>query len=68
MLVQGNPVMPRAPRRPHPSALPPGVKPALASGRWPMPGNRASLDANYYGAFVRDPDGNKIEAVCFMAK
>src|SRR5690606_33035012 len=32
------------------------------------PGLRPEYDANYYGAFVRDPDGNKIEAVCFMAK
>ncbi len=32
------------------------------------PGLRPEYDANYYGAFVCDPDGNKIEAVCFMAK
>ena len=32
------------------------------------PGLRPEYDANYYGAFVRDPDGNKIEAVCFLAK
>ncbi len=32
------------------------------------PGLRPAYDANYYAAFVRDPDGNKIEAVCFMAK
>jgi catechol 2,3-dioxygenase-like lactoylglutathione lyase family enzyme len=32
------------------------------------PGLRPEYDANYYGAFVRDPDGNKVEAVCFMAK
>jgi len=32
------------------------------------PGMRPEYDAHYYGAFVRDPDGNKIEAVCFMAK
>ena len=32
------------------------------------PGLRPEYDANYYGAFVRDPDGNKIEAVTFMAK
>lgn len=25
-------------------------------------------DAHYYGAFVRDPDGNKIEAVTYSAK
>jgi catechol 2,3-dioxygenase-like lactoylglutathione lyase family enzyme len=31
------------------------------------PGIRAQYDAHYYGAFVRDPDGNKIEAVTFSA-
>lgn len=28
------------------------------------PGIRAHYHDNYYGAFVRDPDGNNIEAVC----
>lgn len=28
------------------------------------PGLRTEYHPNYYGAFVRDPDGNKIEAVC----
>ena len=28
------------------------------------PGPRPHYHANYYGAFVRDPDGNNIEAVC----
>lgn len=32
------------------------------------PGLRPEYDANYYGAFVRDPDGNKIEAVTLAAK
>lgn len=32
------------------------------------PGVRPNYDGNYYGAFVRDPDGNKIEAVTFSAK
>lgn len=32
------------------------------------PGLRPRYDANYYGAFVRDPDGNKIEAVTYSAK
>lgn len=32
------------------------------------PGVRPDYDAHYYGAFVRDPDGNKIEAVTFSAK
>jgi catechol 2,3-dioxygenase-like lactoylglutathione lyase family enzyme len=28
------------------------------------PGLRAHYHPNYYGAYVRDPDGNKIQAVC----
>lgn len=32
------------------------------------PGLRPEYDANYYGAFVRDPDGNKLEAVTQSAK
>ena len=32
------------------------------------PGLRPEYDAHYYGAFVRDPDGNKLEAVTFAAK
>ena len=32
------------------------------------PGLRPNYNANYYGAFVRDPDGNKIEAVTYSAK
>ena len=32
------------------------------------PGLRPEYDAHYHAAFVRDPDGNKIEAVCFLAK
>ncbi len=31
------------------------------------PGLRPAYDANYYAAFVRDPDGNKIEALTFVA-
>ena len=31
------------------------------------PGIRADYDANYYAAFVHDPDGNKIEAVTMAA-
>jgi catechol 2,3-dioxygenase-like lactoylglutathione lyase family enzyme len=31
------------------------------------PGVRPHYDAHYYAAFVRDPDGNKIEAVTFAA-
>lgn len=33
-----------------------------------VPGLRPEYDANYYGAFLCDPDGNKIEAVTFAAK
>jgi catechol 2,3-dioxygenase-like lactoylglutathione lyase family enzyme len=32
------------------------------------PGLRPEYDAHYYGAFVRDPDGNKLEAVSFAAR
>jgi catechol 2,3-dioxygenase-like lactoylglutathione lyase family enzyme len=32
------------------------------------PGIRNNYNANYYGAFVRDLDGNKIEAVTFTAR
>ncbi len=31
------------------------------------PGVRAHYHAEYYGAFVRDPDGHNIEAVCHEA-
>lgn len=31
------------------------------------PGIRENYNANYYGAFVRDLDGNKIEAVTYSA-
>jgi catechol 2,3-dioxygenase-like lactoylglutathione lyase family enzyme len=31
------------------------------------PGVRAAYHPNYYGAFVRDPDGHNIEAVCHEA-
>jgi catechol 2,3-dioxygenase-like lactoylglutathione lyase family enzyme len=30
------------------------------------PGLRAKYHDNYYAAFVRDPDGNRIEAVTFL--
>lgn len=32
------------------------------------PGIRPHYDANYYAAFVRDPDGNNIEAVTFISR
>ena len=31
------------------------------------PGVRAHYHKNYYGAFVFDPDGNNVEAVCHVA-
>ena len=31
------------------------------------PGLRAHYHPNYYGAYVRDPDGNKLQAVCDSA-
>lgn len=39
---------------------------ALAAGGTDngKPGPRPQYHENYYGAFVRDPDGNNIEAVC----
>lgn len=32
------------------------------------PGIRAKYDPHYYGAFVRDPDGNKLEAVTLSSR
>lgn len=32
------------------------------------PGLRPHYHANYYGAYVRDPDGNKLQAVCHGAE
>ncbi|MGA8435494.1 MAG: VOC family protein, partial [Methyloceanibacter sp.] len=31
-----------------------------------VPGLRPEYHANYYGAFVFDPDGNNVEAVCHL--
>lgn len=31
------------------------------------PGLRPEYDGHYYAAFIRDPDGNKIEALTFVA-
>jgi catechol 2,3-dioxygenase-like lactoylglutathione lyase family enzyme len=31
------------------------------------PGLRPQYHPNYYGAYVRDPDGNKLQAVCHSA-
>ena len=43
---------------------------ALAHGGYDegAPGIRENYNANYYGAFVRDLDGNKIEAVTYTAR
>ena len=30
------------------------------------PGLRAEYHTNYYAAFIRDPDGNRIEVVTFL--
>ena len=32
------------------------------------PGLRPEYSPRYYGAFIRDPDGNRIEAVTFVTK
>ena len=32
------------------------------------PGLRLEYHSNYYGAFVLDPDGNNVEAVCHQAQ
>jgi catechol 2,3-dioxygenase-like lactoylglutathione lyase family enzyme len=42
---------------------------ALAAGAKDngKPGLRADYGANYYAAFVIDPDGNNLEAVCMKA-
>ena len=39
---------------------------AVAAGAkdFGRPGLRPEYHPNYYGAFVRDPDGNNVEAVC----
>jgi len=56
------------------AADPPAVRAfhaaALANGGRDAgaPGLRPEYDPNYYGAFVYDPDGNKIEAVTFSAE
>lgn len=43
---------------------------ALANGGQDAgkPGIREQYDPHYYGAFVLDPDGNKLEAVSFAAE
>ena len=43
---------------------------ALANGgsEEGAPGLRPHYHPNYYGAYVRDPDGNKLQAVCHSAR
>ena len=43
---------------------------ALASGGADegAPGPRPHYHPNYYGAYVRDPDGNELQAVCHRAE
>jgi catechol 2,3-dioxygenase-like lactoylglutathione lyase family enzyme len=43
---------------------------ALANGGTDegAPGLRPHYHPNYYGAYVRDPDGNKLQAVCHRSK
>ncbi len=43
---------------------------ALAAGGTDngVPGPRPQYHPGYYGAFVLDPDGNNVEAVCHMAR
>jgi catechol 2,3-dioxygenase-like lactoylglutathione lyase family enzyme len=43
----------------HAAALATGCRDAGA------PGPRQAAMTTYYGAFILDPDGNKVEAVCF---
>jgi catechol 2,3-dioxygenase-like lactoylglutathione lyase family enzyme len=43
----------------HAAALAAGCRDAGA------PGPRQAAMTTYYGAFILDPDGNKVEAVCF---
>jgi len=42
---------------------------ALSAGgtSYGAPGPRPEYTAGYYAAFVRDPDGNKVEAVTFLS-
>ena len=44
----------------------PGRRSALATGASDngAPGIRSDMHPNYYAAFVIDPDGHNIEAVC----
>jgi catechol 2,3-dioxygenase-like lactoylglutathione lyase family enzyme len=43
---------------------------ALAAGATPdgAPGPRSEYSPGYYAAFIRDPDGNRIEVVTFLRR
>ena len=47
-----------------PSTPPPSRRAAADNG---APGPRPIYHPGYYGAFVLDPDGNNVEAVCHQA-
>ena len=55
-------------RAPTPAAVDAFFAAALAGGGRDdgAPGLRPRYGAGYYAAFVRDPDGNKLEAVCHL--
>ena len=70
---QGDPTGPRlhiAFRVPSRAAVNAFHKAALAAGGRDngAPGLRPNYHPNYYGAFVLDPDGHNIEAVCHEAQ
>ena len=44
----------------HAAALAAGAEPLHEPRLWP------EYHQHYYGAFVRDPDGNNVEAVCHL--
>jgi catechol 2,3-dioxygenase-like lactoylglutathione lyase family enzyme len=56
-------------RAPSPEAVDAFHAAALAAGGSSdgAPGYRAQYHKSYYAAFIRDPDGNRIEAVTFVA-
>ena len=55
-------------RAPSPEAVDAFHAAAIAAGGASdgAPGLRAEYHENYYAAFIRDPDGNRIEAVTFV--
>jgi catechol 2,3-dioxygenase-like lactoylglutathione lyase family enzyme len=68
-ISRGTPNMPRvhvAFRVPHRASVDAFYQAAIAAGGTDNgePGVRAHYHPNYYGAFVLDPDGHNIEAVC----